>query len=171
MLVIRTEQKEDYEQVYQVITEAFKSVKHSNGNEQDLVVKLRKSHSFIPELSLVAIVENKIVGHILFTKATVNTTEVLALAPLSVLPAFQKQGIGQSLIQEGHKIAQSLGYKYSIVLGCFSYYSKAGYVPASRYGIHPPFEVEDENFMAIRFDNNLKQLNGVIKYDDAFGIA
>ena len=56
----------------------------------------------------------------------INTTEVLALAPLSVLPEFQKQGIGQALIQEGHKIAQNLGYNYSIVLGDFSYYSKAG---------------------------------------------
>ena len=171
MLVIRTEQKEDYAQVYHVIIEAFKSAKHSDGNEQDLVVKLRKSQSFVPELSLVAIVENKIVGHILFTKAMINTTEVLVLAPLSVLPEFQKQGIGQALIQEGHKIAQNLGYNYSIVLGDFSYYSKAGYVPASQYGIVPPFDVADENFMAISFDNNPQPLNGVIKYDDAFGIV
>ena len=89
---IRQEQPTDYDVVYQIIKEAFATAEYSDGNEQDLVVSLRKSKSFIPELSLVAIEDNRIVGHILFTKAFVNQTEVLALAPLSVLPAYQNRG-------------------------------------------------------------------------------
>lgn len=167
---IRQEQPADYDTVYHVIRESFVNAEHSDGNEQDLVVSLRKSRSFIPELSLVAVEDNRIVGHILFTKAFVNQTEVLALAPLSVLPAYQNRGIGLSLIQQGHMIAFGLGYEYSVVLGHVAYYPKAGYVPASRYGIKAPFEVRDENFMAICFGKSTDKLNGYIEYNKVFGI-
>ena len=86
----------------------------TDGNEQNLVAALRKSKSFIPELSLVAVEDEKIVGHILFTKAVVQGVEVLALAPLSVLPDYQNRGIGLSLMKEGHSIAHKLGYEYSV---------------------------------------------------------
>ena len=169
-MVIRQEQPADYEAVYQVVKEAFANAEHTDGHEQDLVVALRKSKSFIPELSLVAVEDEKIAGHILFTRAVVDHTEVLALAPLSVLPAYQGRGIGLSLIAQGHKIAAELGYQYSVVLGHADYYPKAGYIPASRYGIKAPFEVNDENFMAICFCENVKKLDGFIEYDKAFGI-
>lgn len=78
---IRQEQLIDYAIVYQVVKKAFENAEHSDGNEQDLVARLRNSISFIPELSLVAVEENRIVGHILFTKAFVNDVEVLALFP------------------------------------------------------------------------------------------
>lgn len=169
-MYIRQEQTADYDSVYQIVKKAFESAEHCDGNEQDLVVALRKSKSFIPELSLVAIEDGKMVGHILFTKASVNHMEVLALAPLSVLPEYQNRGIGLSLIKEGHKIAAELGYKYSVVLGHSNYYPKAGYVRASQYGIKAPFEVEDESFMAVCLSANMDKLNGVIEYDKAFGI-
>lgn len=142
----------------------------SDGDEQNLVARLRKSRSFIPELSLVAVEKEKIVGHILFTKAFVGSAEVLALAPLSVLPQYQNKGIGLSLIKEGHRVAFQLGYEYAVVLGHAEYYPKAGYIPASNYGIKAPFDVDDKNFMAICFKQFPDRLNGVIQYDEAFGI-
>lgn len=169
-MIIREERKEDYDIVYHVIKEAFATAEYTDGNEQDLVVNLRNSKSFIPKLSLVAIEDEKIVGHILFTKAFVNSIEVLALVPLSVLPEYQNRGIGLSLIKEGHRIAHELGYRYSVVLGHSEYYPKVGYVPASQYGIEASFEVDDKNFMAICFDESVEKLNGVIEYDRAFGI-
>lgn len=169
-MIIRQERLEDYDEVYHVVKEAFEGAEHSDGKEQDLVVELRKSRSFIPKLSLVAVEDDKIVGHILFTKALVQGVEVLALAPLSVLPDYQNRGIGLSLIKEGHQIAHQLGYEYSVVLGHSKYYPKAGYIPASQYGIKAPFEVEDENFMAICLTGSQAQLNGMIEYDKAFGI-
>ena len=116
-MVIRQEQPADYEAVYQVVKEAFANAEHTDGHEQDLVVALRKSRSFIPELSFVAVEDDKIAGHILFTRAAVDHKSVLALAPLSVLPVYQGRGIGLSLIAQGHKIAAELGYQYSVVLG------------------------------------------------------
>lgn len=168
---IRQEQPSDYEIVYQVVKEAFADADYSDGNEQNLVVALRKSGSFIPELSLVAVCGDKIVGHILFTKAFVGGDEVLALAPLSVLPEYRNRGIGLSLIGQGHRVAAGLGYRYSVVLGHSGYYPKAGYVPASRYGIRTPFEVENENFMvACLGDGVVGNLDGMMEYDKAFGI-
>jgi len=169
-LIIRQERLEDYDEVYHVVKEAFESAEHADGNEQDLVVELRKSKAFIPELSLVAVEDDKIVGHILFTKALVQGVEVLALAPLSVLPDYQNRGIGLSLIKEGHEIAHKLGYQHSVVLGHSKYYPKAGYMPASQYGIKAPFEVDDESFMAICFSESQNKLNGIIEYDKAFGV-
>ena len=169
-LIIRRERLEDYDEVYHVIKEAFKRAEHSDGNEQNLVAELRKSKSFIPELSLVAVEDDKIVGHILFTKAYVQDVEVLALAPLSVLPDYQNKGLGLSLIGAGHDIARKLGYEYSVVLGHPKYYPKAGYIPASKYGIKAPFEVEDENFMALNLNGSQRKLNGIMEYDRAFGI-
>ena len=143
MLEIRQENKKDYAEVYNVIKKAFMSAEHCDGNEQDLVVNLRESNNFIPELSL---------------------------APLAVLPEYQKQGIGKKLINEGHRIAKKLGYHYSIVLGSEEYYPKSDYVPASHYGIKAPFEVSDENFMAIKLNDTNLKIFGTVKYAEEFGI-
>lgn len=170
MLEIRQESKNDYKEVYNVIKTAFETAEQSDGNEQDLVEELRNSDKFIPKLSLIAIKDNRIVGHILFTKLEIGEYEELALAPLAVLPEYQRQGIGKKLIEEGHKIAKSLGYHYSVVLGSEKYYPKFGYVPAIQYGIKPPFDVPNENFMAIKLNDTELEIQGVVKYADEFGI-
>ena len=170
MFEIRQENIRDYEDVYNVVKTAFETAEHSDGNEHDLVVALRKSENFIPELSLVALKNNKIVGYILFTIVKIGQYEELALAPLGVLPEEQRQGVGSRLIEEGHRIAKKLGYHYSIVLGSEQYYTKFGYVPAIKYGIKAPFDVPDENFMAIKLNNSPSEIKGVVEYAKEFGI-
>ncbi len=170
MLEIRQETKKDYEEVYNVVKTAFKTAEHSDGNEQDLIVALRNSNNFIPQLSLVATQDSKIVGYILFTKIKIGEYEELALAPLGILPEYQKKGIGKELIEKGHQIARELGYHYSIVLGSETYYSKSGYSPAINYGIIAPFEVPNENFMAIKLKNTEKEIIGIVEYAKEFGI-
>lgn len=167
---IRQERPEDYDAVCEVVKKAFESAEHSDGNEQDLVAALRKTQEFIPELSLAAEVDGKIVGYVLFTKLGMGAHTELALAPLAILPEYQKQGIGTALIQAGHKIAVGLGYHYSVVLGSETYYPRTGYVPAKEFGIEAPFEVPDENFMAVKLCEYLESVEGVVKYSDAFGI-
>ena len=170
MLNIRQEKPKDYEEVYNVVKTAFASAEHSDGNEQDLVANLRKSNNFVPELSLVAIQDNKIVGYIMFTRIKIGKYEELALAPLGILLEYQKQGIGKKLIEKGHRIAKELGYHYSIVLGSEKYYPKLGYVPASQYGIKAPFEVPSENFMAIKLNDTSLKITGIVEYAKEFGI-
>ncbi len=170
MLEIRQESQNDYKEVYNVVKIAFEMAEHSDGNEHDLVTALRNSNNFIPELSLVAIKDNKIVGYILFTKIKIGEYEEIALAPLAVLPQYQRKGIGRKLIEEGHKIAKELGYHYSIVLGSESYYPKFNYIPAIQYGIKAPFEVQNENFMAIKLNDTDVEIKGTVEYAKEFGI-
>lgn len=169
-MLIRKEEPKDYEIIYSVVKNAFDSAEHSDGAEQDLVSALRRGEAFIPDLSLVAEIDGKIVGHIMFTKAKVGEDTVLALAPLSVLPEYQRMGIGISLIKEGHKIADKLGYEYSIVLGSQRYYPKMGYLPADKFGIKPSFDVPNENFMAYKIKEDASDIHGIIKYAKEFGI-
>lgn len=75
MIEISKEEKSDYEEVYNLVKTAFEKAEESDGNEQDLVVALRKSSNFIPELSLVAKKDDKIVGYILFTKIQIRKSE------------------------------------------------------------------------------------------------
>ena len=167
---IRKENTNDYEAVYSLIKTAFASAEHADGNEQDLVTALRAGDAYIPDLSLIAEIDGKIVGHILFTKAKIENIDVLALAPLSVLPEYQRQGIGLALINAGHRIARKLNYPYSIVLGSENYYPKAGYLPADTFGITPPFDVPRENFMAYPLTDVPVRIRGTIQYAKEFGI-
>ena len=170
MIKIRQENEKDYNQIYNVVKTAFEKAEHSDGNEQDLVVDLRNGNGYIPELSLVAELDGKIVGYIMFTKILISENEEIALAPLAVLPEYQKQGIGSKLIEHGHKIAKDLGYHYSVVLGSEKYYPKFGYIPAINYGIKPPFDVPSDNFMAIKLNKNNTVIKGIVRYSKEFGI-
>lgn len=170
MMVIRIEEERDYNQVEKLIIQAFANAEHSDGNEAKLVRKLRQSNSFIPALSLIAEIDGKIVGHILFTQIGIGNGKGVALAPLAVLHEFRKKGIGSSLISEGHAIARKLGFSVSVVLGSPEYYPRHGYIPASDLGIIAPFEGMDEYFMACILSNNMPIPQGTVKYDPAFGI-
>ena len=167
---IRQEKPEDYEEVYELVREAFASAEHADGNEQDLVEALRKGDAFIPELSLVAEEGGRLAGHILFTKAQVGEAEVLALAPLSVRPAFQRQGVGTALIEEGHRIARKMGYAYSIVLGSENYYPRLGYREAAGFGVEVPEGIPSANFMAIQLLEGAPALGGPVIYAEEFGL-
>lgn len=172
-IALRQEIAADHKRVFEVIEEAFKNEALSDNSEQLLVERLRQTDAFIPELSIVAEMNGKIVGHILLSKILVknkeNSFESLALAPVSVHPDFQNIGIGALLIEESHRIAKKLGYKSIILLGHENYYPKFGYHLASRYGITLPFDAPDENCMAIELvENGLDGINGMVEYSDAF---
>lgn len=169
-MIIRQETVKDYKEVYDIITKAFATAEHADGNEQDLVVALRKGEAFIPELSLVAEKDGEIIGHIMFTKMKVGNDEVLALAPLSVKPGFQRQGVGRALIAEGHRIAKEMGYSYSVVLGSEIYYPKSGYMPAVNFGIQVPTDIPSENYMAIKLREDAKAISGPVTYAKEFGL-
>ena len=169
-MTIRQEAPQDYPRVYEVIKEAFAAAEHRDGNEQDLVAALRGSDAFLPSLSLVAEVDGQIVGHILFTKAHVGQDEVLALAPLCVIPGYQGQGIGTALILEGHRIARQEGYRYSVVLGSDTYYPRMGYLPAKEFGIEAPDGVPARYLMAIRLQPDARPVRGPIRYAEQFGL-
>ena len=168
---IRRERETDYGKVYELVQMAFAGAEHSDGTEQDLVAALRTGAAFIPSLSLVAEADGVIAGYILFTKAQVGTETVLALAPLAVLPGYQRRGIGSALVKRGHQIAKELGYGYALVLGNPSYYARFGYLPAVQFGIQAPRGIPSEYLMAIRLQRDAKPVSGVLSYASEFGIS
>ena len=168
--MIRRERFEDFNEIYDVVKAAFAIAEFSDGKEQDLVVALRNSEAYVPELSLVAEVDGKIVGHIMFTEAEVGNRTELVLAPLAVLPEHQRQGIGTALIVEGHRIARELGYGYSVVLGSEKYYPRFGYIPAVQMGIEVPDGFSSINFMAVKLNEDAGPVEGGVKYAKEFGI-
>ncbi len=170
MILTRKETPKDYTEVHALIKEAFSRATYSDGKEHTIVASLRNSESFIPELSLVAEIDGSIVGHIMFSLATVGRERVVVLAPLSVKPEFQRRGVGKALVNEGHKNAKTLPYPYIFVLGSKAYYSQFGYTPANHFGVKAPEGIPQENFMAIKIQEQAEPLRGTLVYAKEFGI-
>ncbi|RKQ34645.1 GNAT family N-acetyltransferase [Oceanobacillus halophilus] len=174
-IIMKQEQVKDYNITEKVVKCAFANAEHSDRNEHHLVSRIRNSNVFIPELSLVAINndDNRIVGHILLSKIRikndVQVVESLALAPVSVLPEYQNQGVGKLLIIKALKKAKELEFDSVVVLGHPEYYPKFGFKKASTWGIKAPFEVPDEAFMAMELgENTLDKVSGVVEYPSVF---
>ncbi|CAN5331023.1 N-acetyltransferase [soil metagenome] len=171
---IRQETPADYIAVSALIQAAYRQVPYSDKKEQLMVERLRQSSAFIPQLSLVAQANTgELVGHILLTRLHIQHQHQrypgLALAPLSIPPAYQNQGNGSHLIRSSHAIAQSLGYAYSIVLGHATYYPKFGYERLSQYAIELPIQVADENSMIMALqENGLAGVRGKVVYANEF---
>jgi putative acetyltransferase len=168
-LKIRKENKDDYRDIFELNKIAF-----GQENEAKLVCLLRDSEAFVPELSFVATLDNKIVGHILFTKIKIvddNQIEhdSLALAPMAVKPDIQKNGIGGQLIRAGLDKARELNFKSVIVLGHEHYYPKFGFVPTNKWNIKSPFDVPINVFMGLELmEGGLKNVSGTVKYPKEF---
>ncbi|MCL2580594.1 MAG: N-acetyltransferase [Oscillospiraceae bacterium] len=141
---IRQETTGDHPAVYALTRAAFDGTEHCDGDEQDLVVRLRGSQAFIPELSLVAETAGKLIGHILFVRITIGGGDALMMAILSVLPQYQKQGGGGSLIARGHAAALQMGFPLSLLIGHPGFYPRFGYERASKYAVTQPFPAPDE---------------------------
>lgn len=125
---IRPETPSDYSAVAAVHVRAF----DERLAEAQIVALQRQRQAYDPELSLVAEVGRRIVGHALFTGATIRldgkSVRAVNLAPIAIDPAFQRQGYGAALMDEGHRIAQAKGYALSFLLGHVDYYPRFGYI-------------------------------------------
>ncbi|PFK37453.1 GNAT family N-acetyltransferase [Bacillus cereus] len=169
---IRQEMAKDYSRVEEVVQQAFLHEEFSDQKEHELVNRIRKCDAFIPELSLVA-EEKEIIGHVLLSKIQIvdgdQSVDSLALAPVSVVPDYQKKGIGSLLISNVLRKAKELGYHSVIVLGHKDYYPKFGFKPASLWHIRAPFDVPDEVFMAMELkEHALQNVQGIVQYSEAF---
>lgn len=168
MISITCEINDHIPLIYQVLTAAF-----GRTNEAELVNKIRNSPNFIPELSIVAIQDRNLVGHILFSPITIETNEqkssALALAPLAVIPTHQNQGIGSQLVQTGLSMCCDLGHEIVIVLGHPQYYRRFGFQTASQFGISAPFSVPEEAFMVLELKPGaLVNIKGTVSYPAYF---
>ncbi len=165
---IREEQPSDFQSISRVHEQAFFRM-----DEGILVDKIRKSDSYIPELSFVALADGQIVGHVLFSIVHIDAAtkkQVLALAPLAVLPEYQKKGVGAKLTRHGIERSRELGWTAVIVLGQATYYPRFGFEPAHKFGIESPFPLNDPGaFMALELQEDaLSDSVGPVVYPEFF---
>jgi putative acetyltransferase len=171
MPTIRRERPGDEVEIYDVNLRAFGRVA-----EPEVVDMLRKTCpegvSFVAEEG-----GGRIVGHILFTPAVIEGDACrvtgAGLAPLAVVPEFQRQGVGSALVAAGLEEMKRAGQPFVVLVGHPDYYPRFGFVRASQYGIRPEYEeVPDEAFMIIVFDEGtLQGITGVAHERSEFAAA
>jgi len=162
---IRRETQTDISAIRKVNEKAFKGPA-----EARLVDLLREANKAI--ISLVAMFDRRVVGHILFSQITIepNPRNILGLglAPLAVLPEYQRRGIGSSLVAKGLEECREKGYDVVFVLGDVHFYARFGFARASIYGLRNEYNV-DENFMILELKKAvLDSIVGLVKYPPEF---
>jgi putative acetyltransferase len=163
---VRDEQPCDREQVRKVNEAAF-----VRSDEADLIDRLQVEGAVL--LSLVTKIDSQIVGHILFSRMTVETDQgsiaAVSLAPVAVLPAYQRRSVGSQLVRRGLTQLCDRGERIVIVLGHKQYYSRFGFSPEKARYLASPFP--SEAFMALELaDDALAGIRGSVRYPSAFGL-
>jgi len=166
---IRQEQPTDHFAVESLTRDAFWPFRWDGlqiCDEHLLVHKLRKCNAFIPELNLVAELDGKPVGHIIYTRSKIiddadNAYSTLTFGPLSVHPNYQGRGIGQALMRHSFKIAKDLGHRAVIIFGHPNYYPRVGFRRAGEFGITTSDRKTFDPFMAYPlYDGALDGIKG-----------
>jgi putative acetyltransferase len=135
--------------------------------ESSIVDALRANRAAL--LSLVATVNDQVVGHIMYSPVFMGNVEGAALGPMAVLPECQRQGIGSKLIDAGNQKLKDAGYPFIIVVGHADYYSRFGFRPASEYGIKCEWDVPNDVFMLLVLDETkMEGVSGLAKYRHEF---
>ncbi len=162
-MIIRKETTLDIEAITQVTIEAFKTLQVSNHTEQFIIEALRAAGTLT--LSLVAEIDGRVVGHIAFSPVTISdgTMHWYGLGPVSVLPEYQRQGIGKALIQEGLSRLKDLEARGCCLVGHPEYYRKFGFENAEGLIVEG---VPQEVFFALSFDGRFPQ--GNVMFHEAF---
>lgn len=166
MIEIRVERPQDAAAICELHLQAF----HPSPHEARLVELLRQAHK--TPISLVALAQGRLIGHILFSPITLVPAQPavrgLGLAPVGVLPEFQRQGIGSQLIERGLQACQESGYDLVVVLGDPRYYMRFGFARAKAYGLENEYGADDA-FMAVELRQGaLDEVRGTVKYSPEF---
>jgi putative acetyltransferase len=169
MVAIRDESREDAGAIRFVLEQAF-----GESNEADLVEMLRRRGAIT--LSLVAVQENEVVGHILFSPVTIDSAgsslNAIGLGPMAVLPPYQRKGIGSQLVRIGLEQCAQAGHEIVVVVGHPEYYPRFGFAPAKQRGIRCEFDVPDDVFMVLELrEGAVGGRGGIVKYQPEFTSA
>ena len=164
--VVREEQPDDAPRVRKLNEAAF-----GRRDEADLIDDLW--HEGVVLLSLVSELDSKVIGHILFSRMTVETDEgplaAVSLAPMAVLPELQGRGVGSQLVRRGLDTLREQGERIVLVLGHQEYYPRFGFTPGKARDLASPFP--PEAFMALELvEGALAGIRGTVKYPAAFGL-
>lgn len=168
VLMVRPEKLADQAGIAQLLTAAF-----GKTDEAELVDRLRLTEDYLPELTFVAEKNNELVGFIMLSYVTLagsTSRKVLSMGPVAVDPNHQKHGVGATMIHKSIELAEARLEPLIILLGHIEYYPRFGFERASQFGIFPPTDWHNENFMVKRLTQYSPALTGTIQYSPAWQI-
>ncbi len=157
MWEIRPETTGDHDAIRELHRRAF----DPSPSEAALVDGLRAGGHLVADLTLAAHTD-RVIGHVAYSRARVGEHDVLALAPMAVLPEHQRAGVGSALVEESLRRASATRFPAVIVLGHPDFYARFGFTPARALGIEPPFPAPDEAWMV------LPLVRGTVEYAPPF---
>lgn len=160
---IRSETDADVDAITDLTIAAFKTLKISNHTEQFIIETLRSARALT--ISLVAELDARVIGHIAFSPVTISdgTPGWYGLGPVSVLPEYQRQGIGKALVEEGLSRLRDMNAQGCCLVGHPEYYRQFGFTNTPELVLE---NVPPEVFFALSFDGNTPQ--GTVTFHDAF---
>jgi putative acetyltransferase len=165
VIEIREEHPADTAAVREVNDRAF-----GQDLEGRIVDALRSNGAVV--LSLVATLNDRVIGHILYSPVTIGDATGAGLGPMAVLPEHQREGIGGRLIDEGRRRLEAQGCPFVIVVGHDTYYSRFGFVRASVHGITCEWDVPDDAFMVQVLDTSkMTGVVGMARYRHEFSMS
>jgi putative acetyltransferase len=162
-IVIRSETDADGGAITDVTVAAFKTLEISHHTEQSIIAALRAARALT--LSLVAEVDGRVIGHIAFSPVTISdgTLNWYGLGPVSVLPAYQRQGVGKALIREGLARLKAMNAQGCCLVGHPDYYRKFGFINMPGLVLEG---VPPEVFFALSFGGHTPQ--GSVAFHEGF---
>jgi putative acetyltransferase len=162
LIEIREERSDDIAAVRDLNRRAF-----GQDQEANIVDALRANGAAL--LSLVATVDDRVVGHIMYSPLSVGDVNGAALGPMAVLPEHQRQGIGSKLVEAGNRKLKDAGCPFIIVVGHAYYYPRFGFRPASEHGIKCEWDVPNDVFMLLFLDEaKMQGVSGLARYRHQF---
>lgn len=175
-MLLRRELPDDIDVIRAVTAAAFRGAAHSappveaggEPGEATLVSWLRTDAGWVPELSLVAVEDGVVVGHVVCTRAHVDDGPALGLGPVSVLPERQQSGIGSALMHAVLSAADALDERLVGLLGEPAYYRRFGFVPAESVGISAP-DASWGGYFQVRTLTQYDGQTGLFRYAAPFG--
>lgn len=172
MLVIREEQETDHQVIRDITIAAFSSSEFGHNGEAELIDQIRNDCSV--HLSLVAVLDSEVVGHVMFSPARMETAAEsivgMGLGPISVLPNHQKAGVGSALLNAAFEQLAAVNCSFAVVLGHTEYYARFGFTQAEKLGIRHGFEgIPQDVFLIRKAETDTAIHSGRVFYDIVFG--
>ena len=148
--IIRVEEKRDYREVENLTRDSFWNVYRPGCTEHYVLHCYRNNPDFIPELSLVMEVDGKIIGHVMYSKASIaletgGTLPIWTFGPISIHPDFKRKGYGLKLLNYSIERAKKMGIGFLCMEGNIDFYRHAGFDLASKLKIHYHAEPKDSD--------------------------
>ena len=162
-MIIRNETAADIDAITEVTIAAFKALAISNNTEQFIIDALRAADALT--ISLVAEIDGRVVGHIAFSPVTISDGSAgwYGLGPVSILPEYQRQGIGKSLVNRGLSMLKDLDGQGCMLVGDPGYYGRFGFRNIPKL----VFEgIPQEFFLALPFTENIP--GGIVVFHEGF---